>query len=166
MPSTESETTTVRTHGHAEGHNMTKRKGLLATVVGTVSFEGELEPWTHKPARDGRPEMYRSKVNGVEIWLKGVTPPKTRSPIVGAIEVKSNQVTQHVDGGDEVSEYLYVNVLPLPEGTTPTVTVSIVRPPKVGQGKDRVKILPQDFDEATDFVVERQGQPWQVITVR
>lgn len=157
--------TGVRTHAHEEGHQMTKKKGLLVTVAGRLVFQGDLEPWTHKPARDGRPEMWRSKVNGVEIWCKEVDPATfVDGKIVGKLEVKLNQVTQHV-GADEESWYLYVNVLPL-EGATPTAIVSIVRPPKKGSGRERRKMLPIGFNPATDFVVERGRQPWQVITVR
>lgn len=148
--------TTTRSHG-----GMTKRKGVLATVVGTLAFEGEPEAWTHKPATDGRPEVYRSKVAGVEIWLKGVTPPEAGAPIIGVIEVKLNNVTKDGD-----SLYLYVNVLPLPDGATATNTVSIVRPTKEGNGSERRRVLPPGFNPATDYSVDRQGQPWQVITVR
>lgn len=166
MTPTPAETGTVRTHAHAEGHQMTKKKGILATIVGTLTFEGDLEPWTHKPARDGRPEMWRSKVNGVEIWCKEVNPSTfVDGKIVGKLEVKLNQVAQHVTGGDEESWYLYVNVLPL-EGAATTATVSIVRPPKEGSGRERRKVLPTEFDPSTDFVINRQGEPWQVITVR
>ncbi len=137
---------------------LTKRKGILASVVGTLSFEGQLEPWTHKPTTGGRPEMYRSKVAGVEVWLKGVTPPPDGSAIVGTIEVKLNEVT----GTDGVeSQYLYVNVLPLGDAT-PTATVSIIRPAKSGG----VKVLPEGFDDKTDFVVDRHSEPWQVVLVR
>ena len=151
--------TAERTHG-----GMTKRKGILTTVVGSLAL-GDVElasvEWTHKAAQNGRPEMWRGKVNGVEIWCKEVDPASFTDQIVGVLEVKLNQVSKDGD-----SQYLYVNVLPLPAGATPTATVTIVRPPKVGEGRNRHKILPADFDPATDFSVERGGQPWQVITVR
>ncbi|MEK7619854.1 MAG: hypothetical protein AAB413_01295 [Patescibacteria group bacterium] len=150
--------TAERTHG-----GMTKRKGILTTVVGSLAL-GDVElasvEWTHKAAQNGRPEMWRGKVNGVEIWCKEVDPASFTDQIVGVLEVKLNQVSKDGD-----SQYMYVNVLPLGDAT-PTATVSIVRPAKTGEGKERRKVLPPDFDDSTDFSVDRQSQPWQVVTVR
>ncbi|MCR4314354.1 MAG: hypothetical protein NUV84_03855 [Candidatus Uhrbacteria bacterium] len=139
---------------------MIKFKNLLVAGDGWLVFDDALEPWTHKPARDGRPEMFRSKVNGVEIWLRGLSPEQVENGLFGHIEVKLNEVVRQDDGSR--SQYLYVNVLPLPEGAAPDVVVTIVRPPKAG-GR---RVLPPGFNPETDFVVDRQGEPWQVIMVR
>lgn len=157
-------TTVTRTYPHREGHTMDHRKQLLREVIGTLSIPGDIKPtWEEKGGFDEVPKYWGARIIGVDVCLRdGLTPPDAGRPIIGRIEVKRKVVTQHLQSGDENSQYLAINIFPLPEESTPTATVAIRRPSKI----NGTRCLPTDFDRATDYSVNRQGQPWQVITVR
>ncbi len=173
------EVTATRSHD-----GMRKQKGLLLNVRGILDL-GEIVvvpatddtpaqtrargardiEWTHKPAQDGRPEMWRGKFAGVEIWCKELNPLEDLDgeQIVGDIEIKLNEVTG-TDGGK--SQYLYINVLPPTNNALPIGHVFVIQPQKEGTGRERRKVLPSDFDKDVDYATYRQGEPWQVIQVR
>lgn len=150
--------------------NLTKIKTDLIAFNGTLDLGVPMEEveWSHHPAKDGRPEMFRAKVSGVEIWLKGLTPTQVQDGIVGHIELKKNDVINRSHPkGPQASDYLYFNILPLPEGEEANEgTFYLFRPIKVGSGRKRRKLLPPQFHHETDYATYRQNQPWQVILVR
>lgn len=100
-------TATVR-----ESRHMTKAKAELVSLPAQIVIPDDTK-WEHKPAQDGRPEMWRAQVNNVEVWLHEMSDKELKAAGEAQVAIKVNRVTKNGRSKD----YLYLQVTKLEADT-------------------------------------------------